>query len=98
MAEKVRVRNPVAESAQYHVAPAARLSTLNNKRIALFWNLKGGGEVALTRAAEMLAARYPGLTFDLHSGEKGFAVRTVTMSQADAIASQYDAVIGASSD
>lgn len=53
------VCNPVAVPRAEGVKLAPRLDTLNNKRIAFFWNSKPGGDVALLRAEERLRERFP---------------------------------------
>ncbi len=44
---------------QAQVEPAKRITTLENKTIALRWNGKNNGDVVLDRLAELLHKRYP---------------------------------------
>lgn len=44
---------------QAQVEPAKRITTLENKTIALRWNGKNNGNVVLDRLAELLNKRYP---------------------------------------
>jgi len=44
----INIRNPIAELVEQTIEPARRSSDLNGKRIGLYWNMKGGGDVALT--------------------------------------------------
>jgi len=56
----LEVRNPVACAKVGTTALTPRLSDLRNKRIALWWNSKAGGDVALRRVGELLKERFSG--------------------------------------
>ena len=60
---QIEVRNPVAEARPTAVMPARRLGTLSGKRIALWWNTKSHGDIALSAAAEAVQQRFENLTF-----------------------------------
>lgn len=47
---------------------APRLASLENRRIALLWNGKPNGNVALTRIGEMIEATFPGSRATLYAG------------------------------
>ncbi len=61
MTATFEVMNPVAEVKPTHVMPARRLDSLEGKRIALWWNNKPKGDVALTALGEALEKRFAGL-------------------------------------
>lgn len=94
----LKVVDPVAPVVEKKVAPAPRIPDLAGKRIGLYWNMKGGGDVALQRIAETLSARYPGIAFSFHQGDIGAMTRRVTKGAADKIASSVDALIGTTAD
>ena len=56
MAENVmiEVRNPVANIEKAKISPAARLQSLEGKTVALWWNGKAKGDVALNRIGQYL--------------------------------------------
>jgi hypothetical protein len=54
----LEVRNPVARAKVGTTALAPRLSDLKTKRIALWWNSKAGGDIALKRVGELIRERY----------------------------------------
>ncbi|MBI2910093.1 MAG: hypothetical protein HYX92_20825 [Chloroflexi bacterium] len=60
---RIEVMNPVAEARPRAVMPARRLDTLNDKKIALWWNTKSHGDVALSAAAEAIGQRFKNVTF-----------------------------------
>jgi hypothetical protein len=95
---RLDVLNPVAKTVEYSVKPASRLGDLAGKRIGLYWNMKGGGDVALDRAEELLNARFPGVSVKRYIGSVGFAMRHATAEDADRIAAESDAVIGTTAD
>ncbi|MFC1986889.1 hypothetical protein ACFLWC_07910 [Chloroflexota bacterium] len=71
MAVTIEVMNPVAEVRPDAILPAPRLDDLKGKKIALWWNNKPKGEIALTAVAEVLENRFPGLKcipFFYHEG------------------------------
>lgn len=94
----IKVRNPVAETVVQKVEPAPRLGDLSGKRIGLYWNMKGGGDVALSHIKDVLRERYPGASFADYEGSVGFIMRHCTAADSDRIAKEVDAVIGTSSD
>lgn len=95
---RLEVLNPQAQTVEQTVKPANRPSDLKGKRIGLYWNLKAGGDHALTRAAELLGQRFPGVTFSRYWGEVGSLFRMATPEDTERIASECDAVIGTTSD
>ncbi len=94
----LKVLDPVAPAVEKKVAPAPRVTDLAGKRVGLYWNMKGGGDVALQRIEEVLGARYAGITFSHHQGDIGAMTRRVTKGAADKIASSVDALIGTTAD
>ncbi len=94
----IRVRNPVAETVALQVEPAPRLGDLNGKRIGLYWNMKAGGDVALSRIKAVLQERYPAAAFAEYQGSVGALMRHCTAADVDRITKEVDAVIGTSSD
>ncbi len=94
----IRVFNPVAESVDKTLAPAARPSGLDGKRIALFWNMKPGGDVALDETERILRERYPTATFRRYTGDIGSLVRHITYGFADSVSKECDALIGTTGD
>jgi hypothetical protein len=55
----IEVRNPVANLDKGdRIPPAARLQSLKGKKIALWWNGKARGDVALQRVGELLESRF----------------------------------------
>ena len=95
---RLEVLNPQAQTSEEVVKAAARPADLAGKRIGLYWNLNAGGHHALSRAAELLAQRFPGTTFTRHWGEVGGLIRMATPEDVTRIAAGCDAVIGTSSD
>jgi hypothetical protein len=95
---RLEVLNPQAQTVEQTVKPANRPYDLKGKRIGLYWNLKAGGDHALTRAAELLSQRFPGMKFSRYWGEVGSLFRMATAEDVERIASECDAVIGTTSD
>jgi hypothetical protein len=95
---KLEILNPQASAVIDALQSAPRLTDLTGKHIALWWNMKAGGDVALDRTAEMLAQRYPGTRFTHYVGSVGAMLRHATAEDAAKIAQQCDAVVGTSSD
>jgi hypothetical protein len=95
---RLEVLNPQAQTVEQTVKAANRLLDLPGKAIGLYWNLKAGGDHALTRVAELLAERYPGVTFKRYWGEVGSLFRIATATDVERIAAECDAVIGTTSD
>jgi hypothetical protein len=94
----LKVLNPVAPSAKKRFEAAPRVAELAGKRVALFWNMKAGGDHALQRVAEVLGKRYPTAEFSFHTGDTGSMVRRLTREGADKIANGSDAVVGTTGD
>jgi len=95
---RLEVLNPQARTVEQAVKAAPRPADLRGKRIGLYWNLKAGGDHALTRAAELLGQRAPGVTFRRYWGEVGSLFRMATPADVQRMAAECDAVIGTTSD
>jgi hypothetical protein len=95
---RLEILNPQAQTVEQTVKPAHRPPDLAGRRIGLYWNLKAGGDHALTRAAELLGPRYPGVTFRRYWGEVGSLFRMATPADVERMAAECDAVIGTTSD
>ena len=95
---RLEILNPQAQTIELTVKAAHRPSDLAGKRIGLYWNLKAGGDHALTRAAELLSQRFPEVTFTRYWGEVGSLFRMATAADVERIAAECDAVIGTTSD
>jgi hypothetical protein len=95
---RLEILNPQAATIEQTVKAAQRAPDLRGKRIGLYWNLKAGGDHALTRAAELLGTRFPGVTFKRYWGEVGSLFRMATAADVARIAAECDAVIGTTSD
>ena len=91
----LEVLNPVAEFAgdRETYAPAPRPSTLNGARVGLYWNRKPGGDHALNRIGEGIAAQFPGVTYKIYSSP-----RPVRQEVMDAIREECDVVVGSGGD
>jgi hypothetical protein len=92
------VLNPVADSVEQKAAPAARVDTLDGKRVGLYWNIKAGGNHALDRAEQLISERYKDVSFFRHHGSVGWIMRHATPADTALIAENCDVVIGTSSD
>ena len=57
MAE-LEILNPVAQVSVHKSSLAPRLGNLDNKRIALYWNGKPGGDIALNRIGQLLESKF----------------------------------------
>ena len=95
---ELTILNPVANTKTQKADLTPRLSDLNGKTIGLFWNAKAGGDILLKESAELLEQRYSGIKFKNYLGAVGSLVRYATEEQAEAIAKECDAVIGATAD
>ena len=95
---RLEILNPQATTIEQTVKAAHPSPDLKGKRIGLYWNLKAGGDHALTRAAELLGQRFPGVTFKRYWGEVGSLFRMATAADVERMASECDAVIGTTSD
>ena len=98
--EKTRAipAHPQATAIIESVKPAPRLADLTGKKIGLWWNMKGGGDAALDRTAEILSSEFPGTEFRHYTGSVGAMLRHATAEDAERIAQECDAVVGTSSD
>ena len=98
---KVQIMSPAADSVNFKVPPAPRLTSLEGKTIGLYNNLGGGADIAVERAAECISRRYPTVKFeryggDLRPGRPALGRAThIDAEEADRIALEVDAVIGA---
>jgi len=92
------IRNPIAETIEQTIEPARRPGDLDGKRIGLYWNMKGGGDVALAHAQTLLRERYPQARFAQYQGSVGFIMRHCTSAEAERITREVDVVIGTTSD
>jgi hypothetical protein len=95
---QLEVLNPVAVPVRHSVAPAARPADLRGKTIGLYWNMKAGGDEALTRAEALLRERFPGSTFKRYHGSVGFLMRHCTAEDSDRMAREVHAVVGTTAD
>ncbi|MBI2153959.1 MAG: hypothetical protein HYU24_09670 [Candidatus Rokubacteria bacterium] len=95
---RLEVLNPQAATIEHTAKAAHRPPDLRGKRVGLYWNLKAGGDHALTRTAERLGQRFPGATFKRYWGEVGSLFRMATAADVERIAAECDAVIGTTSD
>jgi hypothetical protein len=95
---RLEVLNPVAQVAPQKASPAARPPDLTGKTVGLYWNMKAGGDIALARVRELLAGRYPGLTFREYTGSVGFLMRHATPEDAARIAGECQVVVGTTGD
>jgi hypothetical protein len=95
---KLEVLNPVARPVRHSIAPAARRPDLSGATIGLYWNMKAGGDEALTRAETRLRERFPGATFRRYHGSVGFLMRHCTAEDSDRMAREVQAVVGTTAD
>ena len=95
---RLDILNPVARTVEHSVKPAPRPRDLTGAAIGLYWNMKAGGDAALDRTEQLLAARFPGATFKRYTGSVGFIMRHVTAEDADRMASEVSAVVGTTAD
>ena len=94
----LEVLHPVAEIVQNTVSAAPRLQSLDGKTVGLFWNIKAGGDVALSAVAEELAKRHQGLKFRNYVGSVGSIYRQATPEDIERMAAECDAIVGTSAD
>ena len=89
---QLAVRNPVAQAKLGTTVLAPRLSSFNNKKIALWWNGKGGGDVAVTRIGQLLENKFSGIKLEM--------IRAATTGGKAQVehAKSFDAVVGATAD
>jgi len=60
----MKILNPVGILRFKPLPYAPRIKDLNKRKIALYWNRKARGNIALDRVRELLSARYQGVTFE----------------------------------
>ena len=73
----LEVLNPIASTEVERVQPVPRLTTLNNKRVLLYWNRKLHADVAVDEVKKLLGKRFTGIELTIIKGspwapEKGF--------------------------
>lgn len=73
----LEVLNPIASTEVDRVEPVPRLTTLNNKRVLLYWNRKLHADVAVGEVKKLLERRFAGIELTIVKGspwgpEKGF--------------------------
>lgn len=90
----IKVLNPVAKISSQHFKCAERSKSLKNKTIGLFWNGKGGGNVALARIADNLKSEL-GYEFNIKEFKDDFPSSPYIIEK---VSSSCDAVIGATGD
>jgi hypothetical protein len=95
---RLDILNPVAKTVEHSVKPARRARDLTGAVIGLYWNMKAGGDAALDRTEQLLAARFPGTRFKRYTGSVGWLMRHATAEDADRIASEVSAVVGTTAD
>lgn len=95
MAESIEVLNPVADlpAALRSISAAPRPTTLDGKRVGLYWNYKPGGKDALERVGEAIKARFKDVTVKTYS-----APRPVPKGILESIVSECDVVVGSTAD
>jgi hypothetical protein len=65
---RLEILNPVAFVTIRKSNLAPRLKSLEGKRIALYWNSKPGGDVALARTSDTLGKKFPTIQFEVVKG------------------------------
>ena len=96
---ELHVLNPVADiETGKKTSAAPRLVSLTGKTIGLYWNGKPGGTSLLEHTTDLLKQRYANIEFRNYVGMVGAAMRQMTSEQADTIAKECDAIIGATAD
>jgi hypothetical protein len=95
--------NPVAKtqaetSTGERFQPAPRPASLDGKTIGLFWNAKGGGEVALARTRENLLRLYPSASFVDVFAAHGSIMRQASTAQVEEVSREVDAIVGTTAD
>ena len=92
---RFEVMSPAARRREgQKVRPAPRLDTLEGKTVALFWNSKPSGDLAL----EYVAAHFPGTAFKQYVGSIGYGRTSASDEDIEAIVSECQAVISATAD
>lgn len=85
--------SPVGAQELERFEPAARVGDLARKRVALIWNGKQNGEVALACVGERLRAQFPQLTTRLVRIGYG-----IPKDQLEEIRSSFDAAVASTGD
>ena len=85
--------NPVGAQELERFPPARRVGDLTGKRVALIWNGKQNGEVALRLVGERLEARFQGLATRLIRIGYG-----IPEDQLEELRSTFDAAVAATGD
>ena len=95
VSDRLEVLNPVAAlpTETQRVPPVPRLSTLEGRRVGLYWNYKPGGNFALERVGEMLKERYKNIRVQMYP-----APRPVPQKVLEEVRSECDVVIGSTAD
>ncbi len=96
MGAELTVLNPVAQLAsELGALPSAaqRPSTLEGRRVGLYWNRKPGGNFALERVGDLLQDRYPDVETHFYHGR-----RPISEDLIGDIKSSCDVVVGATAD
>ena len=94
---QIEVVNPVAEVRPQAVLPARRLDSLNDKKIALWWNTKSHGDVSLSAAAEAIEKHFQNVRVVRFTEHVGYG-RTHTEHYDEVKESGCDAVIATTGD
>ena len=98
---KLQIMSPAADTVDFKVPPAPRLASLEGKTIGLYDNERGGADIAVERVAEHISRRYPNVKFERYGGDRrpgrpALGRKThIDAEEADRIAMEGDAVIGA---
>jgi hypothetical protein len=100
---RLTIVNPVAEPEAHQESanrfpPANRLSSLDGKTIALYWNGKHNGLPALERTREQLSRLFKNLKFIDVFGEMGGSNRYLSPEQLDMLEKRADAVVCTTAD
>ena len=102
---KLQVLNPVAESPSTgeNIPLAPRLTSLEGKRIGLFWNLRSGGDAALKRVEELLKTKFSKFETKLYTSSVKSASnadygKSGNKNELRKIAEECAAVIGSTAD
>ncbi len=89
---KLEILNPLGKTVVERTPLAPRLPTLINKRIGLFWNSKGGGDIAMRTIGDQLEKRFPGTKAELISGTVQATQEVLDKAKG------FDAVVGGVAD
>lgn len=92
-AQEWELVNPTGIIEKAAVDPAARLTALEGKTIALRWNGKHNGDVALDRLAVLLSEKYPGARMlKTYATDKSLNAISGTAAESERIAKAVAAV------